>query len=180
MNVILLLTRNGRTFRADLTPFLFGTRAENEWDESKHPRQKDGKFSETGGDSVGGQRKMIKIEDFLGKEYTGVKGKDAIDKLMKEKQGFVRDAFSRVDIGNVALIWGNKDIGLCHIIKRRKETGQDLATLLKKFPHIIERGELKKSGGQFKIEYDGCRVVISPEFFGMEFQFVLTGYELNK
>lgn len=48
MNVVLLLTRNGRTFRADLTPFLFGTRAENEWDESKHPRQKDGKFGKGG------------------------------------------------------------------------------------------------------------------------------------
>ncbi len=173
MNVILRLTRNGRTFRADLTPFLFGTRAENEWEESKHPRQKDGKFSETGGDSVGGQRK----EDFLGKEYKGVKGKDAIDKLMQEKQGFVRDAFSRKDIGNIALIWGNNGMGLAHIIKRRKETKQPLGKLLSSLTEVIENGELKQdTDGRFVIRLKQKRAVIEPRFYEGKVKFLFTAY----
>ena len=71
MSLLLKITRGGKTYSVDLTPFIYGTKSENEWEESKHPRDKDGKFSETGGDSVGGQRKMIKIEDFFRKRIYG-------------------------------------------------------------------------------------------------------------
>ena len=123
MNVVLLLTRNGRTFRADLTPFLFGTRAENEWDESKHPRDKDGKFGK-GGDLS--KKRYPSKEGFYGEEFKGVKGKAAVDRLMKEKRGHVKGAFTRKDIGDIDLVWGNEGMGLAHIIKRRKETKQPL------------------------------------------------------
>lgn len=179
--LILVLVRNDTVRCMNLTPYLNDTKTENAWEESKHPRDKDGRFGKSGDTNDAKEdKKMIKTEDFLGNEYTGVKGKDAIDLLMKEKQGFVRNAFSRKDIGDIALIWGNDHIGLQHIIKRRKETNQDLEALLEKMPDIIDKGELKKSGGQFKIEYAGNRMIISPELFGNEFQFILTAYELNK
>ena len=49
MSLLLKITRGGKTYSVDLTPFIYGTKSENAWEESKHPRQKDGKFSETGG-----------------------------------------------------------------------------------------------------------------------------------
>lgn len=89
MNVILRLTRNGRTFRADLTPFLFGTRAENEWDESKHPRQKDGKFSETGGNKNMKEISKEKIDsvriDFSKDNYLPELGDDVCEEYGFEK-----------------------------------------------------------------------------------------------
>ena len=173
MSLLLKITRGGKTYSVDLTPFIYGTKSENEWEESKHPRDKDGKFSETGGDSVGGQRK----EDFLEKEYTGVKGKDAIDKLMKEKQGFVRDAFSRKDIGNIALIWGNNGMGLAHIIKRRKETKQPLGKLLSSLTEVIENGELEEqANGRFGLRYKGKVAVIEPKLLGKEISFLFTAF----
>ncbi len=137
MNVILLLTRNGRTFRADLTPFLFGTRSENEWDESKHPRQKDGKFGKGGGSS---KKRYPSKEGFYGEEFKGVKGRAAVDLLLKEKRGHVKGAFTRKDIGDIDLVWGTPKIGLAHIVKRRTEKHQDLEALLDEITDIIETG----------------------------------------
>ena len=75
-----------------------GLRALNAWEESKHKRDKDGKFAKQSGISDKGS---AKIADILGKEYTGVKGQAAVDLLMKEKQGYVKDAFMRKDIGGI-------------------------------------------------------------------------------
>ncbi len=57
------------------------------------------------------------ISKLLGKEYKGFKGQDAINKLLAEKQGHIKAAFTRSDIGDIDLLWGNDDIGLQHIIK---------------------------------------------------------------
>ena len=60
--IVLKLTRNGKRYSVDLTPFLYGTKSENAWEESKHPRDKEGKFSETQNPSsrTGGKRGKIK------------------------------------------------------------------------------------------------------------------------
>ncbi len=44
MNVILKIVRNGTERRIDLTPFFYGSKTENAWEESKHPRDEDGRF----------------------------------------------------------------------------------------------------------------------------------------
>lgn len=113
----------------------------------------------------------------LGKEYTGLKGKDAIDKLMQEKQGFVRDAFSRKDIGDIALIWGNNNIGLQHIIKRRKETKQPLGKLLSSLTEVIEKGDIKEQeNGRFGIRHKGKVAIVEPKLLGKGISFLFTAY----
>lgn len=123
------------------------------------------------------EKKMLKIENFLGKEYTDVKGQAAIDLLMKEKQGFVREAFMRKDIGAIALIWGNDEMGLQHIIKRRKETKQPLGKLLSSLTEVIEQGEIiREDNGDFVIRYKGKKAIIEPQLFNNKIQFLMTAY----
>lgn len=100
------------------------------WDEDKHPRDNSGKFTDKQG-STGYSKEQLskarnnlkiriaeykqsekekqissKLDNLLGKEYVGVKGQAAIDKLMQEKQGHVKGAFHREDIGDIDLLWG--------------------------------------------------------------------------
>lgn len=154
--------------------------SQNEWEESKHPRGKDGKFGQGGGSEESSSKESgsdQKLDDFLGKEYTGVKGQAAVDLLMKEKQGHVKDAFMRKDIGGVDLIWGNESMGLAHIIKRRKETNQPLGKLLSSLTDVIERGDLSfAKKGRFEINYKGKKAIIEPQLYNKKIQFVFTAY----
>lgn len=107
MSLLLKITRGGKTYSVDLTPFIYGTKPENAWDESKHPRDKDGKFGSGEGEinSVSGKKSK---DDFYGEEFKGVKGKEAIKKVIAEKRGHVKDAFTRKDIGGIDLVWGDE------------------------------------------------------------------------
>lgn len=96
---------------------------------------------------------------------------------MNEKQGFVRDAFYRKDIGNIALIWGNDNMGLQHIIKRRKATNQPLGKLLSSLTEVIENGYLSQdSNGDFVIRSKGKRVIVEPKLYDKKIQFLMTAY----
>lgn len=149
----------------------------DEWDESKHPRADNGQFG-NGGSSETETPSGSKATDFLGKEYTGFKGQDAVDKLMQEKQGHVKGAFTRKDIGDIDLVWGDESMGLAHIIKRRKETGQDLESLLENVSDVIEKGELKVgTNGRFNIQYKGRVAIVKPKFDNEKLQFLLTAFE---
>lgn len=59
--------------------------------ERKHPRHSDGTFSEV--EESRENKDMLKTEDFLGQEYTGVKGQDAVTLLMAMRKGFVNRQF---------------------------------------------------------------------------------------
>lgn len=147
----------------------------NAWEESKHKRDKDGKFSESG--SGGKGTASTSLDRFLGEEFTGVKGQAAVDKLMKEKKGYVKDAFTRKDIGDIALVWGNDDMGLQHIIKRRKETGQNLGKLLSSLTEVIENGELGYGhDNRFSISYKGKKAIIEPKVNKGKIQFLFTAF----
>lgn len=151
--------------------------AQNEWEESKHPRAKDGKFGSGGGSSGQKEDTGNKISDFLGKEFTGVKGQAAIDKLMQEKQGHVKGAFTRKDIGDIDLVWGNEGMGLAHIIKRRKETKQPLGKLLLSLTDVIEKGELTIQDNQrFALRYKGKTAIIEPQIKNNRLTFLFTAY----
>lgn len=151
--------------------------AQNEWEESKHPRAKDGKFGSGGGSSEQKEDTDRKISDFLGKEFTGVKGQAAIDKLMQERQGHVKGAFTRKDIGDIDLVWGNEGMGLAHIIKRRKETGQNLRALLSSLTDVVEKGDLSfAKERRFEINHKGKKAIIEPKLYGKNIQFVFTAY----
>ncbi len=148
----------------------------DEWDESKHPRADNGQFGS--GSSAKETLSNSRVADFLGKEFTGIKGQAAVDKLMQEKQGHVKGAFTRKDIGDIDLVWGNESMGLSHIIKRRKETGQDLESLLENVSDVIEKGELKiGTNGRFNIQYNGRVAIVKPKFDNEKLQFLLTAFE---
>ncbi len=141
----------------------------DEWKEEDHPRAENGQFGSGGSSSV---------SEFIGKEFTGVKGQAAIDLLMKEKQGHVKGAFTRKDIGDIDLVWGNESMGLAHIIKRRRETGQDLQSLLNNLSDVIEKGQLKVgTNGRFNIEHNGRVAIVKPKFDNEKLQFLLTAFE---
>lgn len=57
------------------------------WNEADHPRDDVGRFTHNSGSS------------FLGREFTGVRGQEAINLLLRERQGFVKDAFGVKTLG---------------------------------------------------------------------------------
>ena len=94
---------------------------------------------------------------------------------MKVKQGFVSSSFTRKEIGSLALIWGNKKMGLRHIIKRRHKTGQNLRELLESLPDIITKGKIELAAkSRLLIRYAGKTVVVSPKDAGGSF--IVTAY----
>lgn len=151
------------------------------WNEEDHPRDDDGKFGKGGGKAKEG-KKSDKSSEFLGKEFTGVKGQDAVELLMKEKQGHVKGAFTRKDIGDIDLVWGNEDKGLCHILKRRNYPEDKKKEFLSSLSNVIEKGELSlNEKGRFEVFYDNKIAVISPDFKGDEkIKFLLTAFKQRK
>lgn len=174
------------------------------FDESKHPREKDGKFTDGNGtydsrDDFSTLKKRVQsatedkeseedkditgesIEDILGQEYKGVRGQAAVEKLLKEKQGHVKAAFHRDDIGDIDLVWGNDDCGLQHILKRRDEQGIDTGEFMKNLAEVVEKGNFRKknSRGNFEIIHEGKIAVISPELNGNKLTFLLTAFKTH-
>lgn len=114
------------------------------FDESKHPRDSDGKFTDGSSDykypqylarmnghegrkeeepqkekMTAAQNRNKTKDEFFGEEFKDVKGSDAIEKLLKEKRGHVKNAFTRPEIGGIDLVWGDENGGLLHTIMRR-------------------------------------------------------------
>lgn len=160
--------------------------AKDEWDESKHPRKDNGQFG-TGSEAKSNpedKSNSVKpnqpkpLKEFLGKEYTGVKGRAAVEKLLQEKQGHVKAAFTREDIGDIDLVWGNKNIGLLHIIRRREKQHIDIDKFLSVLPDVIEKGNLTPGKrARLEINYNGKTAVILPEYDGEKIKLVLTAFE---
>lgn len=180
------------------------------FDESKHPRADDGKFTEGKGDAdkiretvkkfsdspkkdmsamgVGTENNSVRpfddISSLLGREYKGYKGQAAVNKLMKEQQGHVKGAFYRDDVGNIDLLWGNDYLGLKHIIKHREEQGINAQQFLSDIAETVESGSFLKRGnnGTFEFWHKGKSVIISPEYHGNKVTYLLTAFKktLNK
>lgn len=172
------------------------------WDEDKHPRDNSGKFTDKQGgsryskeqinrarniineraanyrESQHPDKPLLELDILLGKEYTGVKGQAAIDKLMQEKQGHVKGAFHRDDIGDIDLLWGSSSVGLQHIIQQRERQGIDVHDFVKQITDTIEKGQYygKNSRGDFQFIHNGKMVVIAPEYHGQEITYLLTAF----
>lgn len=148
-----------------------------DFEESKHPRSDDGKF--TGGGFGGGNSIGFKQEslDLLGQEHKAPHGDAAVQKLLDCKNGHIKHAFIRSDIDDITLIWGNDSVGLKHIIKRRKEENEDVDELVSHLSDTIENGTLKiNKRGRFVITKGKYQAIISPEIFNDKLNFLVTGY----
>lgn len=124
-------------------------------------------------------------EEFFGEEFKGVKGLEAIEKLLKEKRGHVKNAFERPEIGGIDLVWGDESGGLLHtILKRDKKLEQGKGTIsgldmVRKIPEIMKHGGVDKdSWGRINIDYGGYRVGILPAIFNNKVNWIVTAMEL--
>ena len=168
------------------------------WNENEHPREKDGKFTDketayNSQDNFGNLKKKyiedkpIDIEKVFGKEFKGYKGQEAINKLLKEKQGHIKGAFHREDMGDIDLVWGNEFCGLKHIIKRREEEKTGHAEkVLSKLSETITNATFRKRNkyGNFEFVYkkDNIQyfVIIAPEYHNKKMTYVLTAFNRYK
>ncbi|GAA9943277.1 hypothetical protein VN0893_13290 [Helicobacter pylori] len=130
-----------------------------------------------------------------GHNYSEFKGDGlgAINKLLETKKGFVAGAFHKEGLGDIDLVWGNKDYGLEHILKRResdaidkgmsKEESKKYALeIINNIPSIISNGKLlKDSLGRLKIEFKNQRVGLNDNWKRetLNNRWVITSYELN-
>ncbi|WQU76099.1 DUF3519 domain-containing protein [Helicobacter pylori] len=130
-----------------------------------------------------------------GENYSEFKGDGlgAINKLLETKKGFVAGAFYKEGLGDIDLVWGNKDYGLEHILEKRKKQYKRLGLtneqakertneLLKEIPTIIQKG-LKEEDkpGYAVIILNNSKVVLS-KFKGdneLKNHYMITSFEVD-
>ena len=171
-----------------------------EWDEDKHPRDEEGKFTGTGAkvyrQNAGykeiidegkeeDSRKSLSKDDFFGEEFPALKGEEAVEKLLKEKRGYVKAAFTRDEVGDIALVWGDKNGGLLHtILKRDKLREQGIGQIsgiemARKIPIIMEKGVFNQDErGRMNIDLDEYRGALKPEYFNHKINWIVTAMEI--
>jgi hypothetical protein len=122
------------------------------------------------------------FEDLMGIEYLGVKGKAAIDKLLQERQGHIKEAFYHDDIGWIDVYWGDERSGLCHIIKRREEQGRNGVKFAREAADVLEKGTSfpHKNPNKFNIAYKGRLAVIAFELEKTETTALFNAFHTNK
>lgn len=141
----------------------------NEWDESKHSRGKDGKFGKGGHSSESkSQKETSDVPSEWGKSYSEFSGKpkEAIEKLMSEKSGYVPAAFHKEGIGDIDLVYGEggpTGYGLAHISEKHGEE------ILKEIPSVIEKGSVDnkhKKFGRVYIKSDDKKIIVRLDWNG--------------
>ncbi|GAA8404574.1 DUF3519 domain-containing protein [Helicobacter pylori] len=142
------------------------------------------------------KKQKLETPSEWGHNYSEFKndGLGAINKLLETKKGFVAGAFYKEGLGDIDLVWGNKDYGLEHILKRResdaidkgmsKEEAKKYALeIINNIPNIISNGKLSKDDlGRLKIEFKNQRVGLNDSWKGetLNNRWVITSYELNQ
>ncbi|NHA19892.1 DUF3519 domain-containing protein, partial [Helicobacter pylori] len=128
-----------------------------------------------------------------GHHYSEFKGDGlgAINKLLETKKGFVAGAFYKEGLGDIDLVWGNKDYGLEHILKRRIESyikkglkpkfaEQRALNLARMIPEAIEKGKVgRDTQGRLKIETKDILVALRDNWQDepLKSKWVITGFE---
>ncbi|GHR41976.1 DUF3519 domain-containing protein [Helicobacter pylori] len=138
------------------------------------------------------EKEKVKTPSEWGNHYSEFKGDGlgAINKLLETKKGFVAGAFYKEGLGDIDLVWGNKDYGLEHILKRREEQAmakglneaeakEYALNVVKTIPEIIEKGVKVDHNGRIAIEYQNIRVALKDNWKGEKLpnHWVITSYE---
>ncbi|WQX94824.1 DUF3519 domain-containing protein [Helicobacter pylori] len=137
------------------------------------------------------QHATTPLKEF-GKNYPefALKPKEALDKLLQERNGQVAGAAYREDLGGIDFVWGNKDYGLEHILKRREEQAiskglneteakEYALSVIKTIPEVIDKGVKVEQNGRVAIEYQNIRVGLKDNWKGEKLpnHWIITGYE---
>ncbi|EAL5620753.1 hypothetical protein DRG08_04350 [Campylobacter upsaliensis] len=113
-------------------------------------------------------------EDF-GENFAGYKGKEAIEKLLEEQRGQVRGAFYKEGLGEIDLVWGDKNYGLEHILNKH---GGEFKNLARELSEAVENGKIVKDDkGRLRLEYENKIVGIKDNWKGEKTaHWVVTAY----
>nr|WP_187936748.1 DUF3519 domain-containing protein [Helicobacter pylori] len=146
-------------------------------------------------ESEKGIKQKLETPSEWGENYSEFKGDGlgAINKLLETKKGFVAGAFYKEGLGDIDLVWGNKDYGLEHILEKRKKQYKRLGLtnkqakertneLLKEIPTIIQK-DLKEEDkpGYAVIILNNSKVVLS-KFKGdneLKNHYMITSFEVD-
>ncbi|GHR08305.1 hypothetical protein JP0089_06680 [Helicobacter pylori] len=138
------------------------------------------------------ESEKVKTPSEWGNHYSEFKsdGLGAINKLLETKKGFVAGAFYKEGLGDIDLVWGNKDYGLEHILKRREEQAmakglneakakEYALNVVKTIPEVIDKGVKVDNKGRIAIEYENIRVALKDNWKGEKLpnHWVITSYE---
>ena len=110
------------------------------------------------------------------KELYKVKSKGAIETLLTAKMGHIQGAFYKEGLGDIDLVWGDKNYGLEHILEQRaKQWGEEKA--LKFISHLsenIEKGQIVElEKGRVGIKTDLTTIILDKKENN---NFVLTAF----
>ncbi|EJB80187.1 hypothetical protein HPHPH4_1105 [Helicobacter pylori Hp H-4] len=139
------------------------------------------------------KKQKLETPSEWGHNYSEFKGDGlgAINKLLETKKGFVAGAFYKEGLGDIDLVWGNKDYGLEHILKRRIESyikkglkpkfaEQRALNLARMIPEAIEKGKVgRDTQGRLKIETKDILVALRDNWQDepLKSKWVITGFE---
>ncbi|EIC5479957.1 DEAD/DEAH box helicase family protein [Campylobacter upsaliensis] len=115
------------------------------------------------------------LKDEFGINFEGFKGKEAIEKLLEEQRGQVRGAFYKEGLGEIDLVWGDKNYGLEHILNKH---GGEFENLAKELSEAVENGKIVKDDkGRLRLEYENKIVGIKDNWKGEKTaHWVVTAY----
>lgn len=127
-------------------------------------------------------------EDAFGTAFPAFSGKpkEAIEHLMKTKEGHVPAAFHKEGLGDIDLPWGKegkKGFGLAHIIERRNEQGVNGVDFVRQLPHMIRDGSVEHRENYPNRAYIVSKdneTVIRLEWDGKRRAWLLTAYPLEE
>uniref|UniRef100_UPI0012B1BF32 putative barnase/colicin E5 family endoribonuclease n=1 Tax=Helicobacter pylori TaxID=210 RepID=UPI0012B1BF32 len=118
-------------------------------------------------------------------------GLGAINKLLETKKGFIAGAFHKEGLGDIDLVWGNKDYGLEHILKRREKQAKNQGlneqqakeyalNIVKTIPEVIDKGVKVERNGRMAIEYQNIRVGLNDKWDSEKLpnKWVVSSYEI--
>jgi|GEM_PF-2681264 len=122
-----------------------------------------------------------------GKFFKGYRHRpdEAIDKLLKEKDGYVRAAMRKEGIGDIDFVYGkdgDKGYGLAHIVERRNQQGIDGEKFVRRLPEVIEGGSVYRKAhipNSNSINDGRNETIIRDVWDGNRNNWMLTGYELR-
>ena len=115
----------------------------------KYQKQPDSSWRVAKGQKVGKEQYSQDELKVFGKNHSEFAGKpkEAIDFLLKERNGQVIGAIEREDLGKIDIVWGDKGKGLRHIKKRHLIEQNDFKSyedIVNKISDILKNGKLGK------------------------------------
>ena len=146
------------------------------------------------GGTVGGQINHVirkkNLDDLVDKRkdwgiaFTKQSGKpkEAIDKLLEQKQGFVPKATKKKGIGDIDFVWGDSKGGMQHIIERRNSEGINGENFVREIPDGIKNGDKFNKNTHKDRDYikdNEKEIVVKKEYNRKPRNWIVSSYKLK-